>query len=234
VLRSTSRWSEPSRTQLPLLGGRPSHKGSVGFPIRSKLPSLAGWGALPPPVARLSLAGRALPPLSRSDSPERDGRSSWRSGPSSVSSARILSEPGAHGHLLGTSPARVRSWSVVRAALGASGVVTTVAFCGDSSGGLLGSPRLGFHVCHLCRSDPAPLRSSKLVRRSRCGRTPSKKEDKAMVFNVKEPLGRPSSRLDFPPRPTCPGLRPGARERLFRSTPAVSKVGIINTPNQPM
>lgn len=46
--------------------------------------------------------------------------------------------------------------SSFRAAFGTPGFIITVAFCDDSSGGLLGSPGLGFHVCHLCWSDPAP------------------------------------------------------------------------------
>jgi hypothetical protein len=40
VLRSTCRWSESSRTQLPPLDVRPSHKGSVGYRLASSAPPL--------------------------------------------------------------------------------------------------------------------------------------------------------------------------------------------------
>ena len=40
VLRLTCRWSEPSRTQLPPLDVRPSHKGPVGHRLASSAPPL--------------------------------------------------------------------------------------------------------------------------------------------------------------------------------------------------
>lgn len=40
VLRSTCSWSEPSRTQLPPLDVRPSHKGSVEYRLASSAPPL--------------------------------------------------------------------------------------------------------------------------------------------------------------------------------------------------
>ena len=40
VLWSTCRWSEPSRTQLPPLNVRPSHKGSVEYRLASSAPPL--------------------------------------------------------------------------------------------------------------------------------------------------------------------------------------------------
>ena len=115
---------------------------------------------------------------------------------------------------------------MVWAAVGSSGPISTVAFCGDVSGGLLGSPQLGFHVCHLCRSDPASFRSSKLVRRSWRGWMSSKKKDKAMVFNVKDPLGRPASRRDFPPHPACPASGPERESGSFGRRPVSAGVAM--------
>ena len=137
-------------------------------------PSLSGWGALPPSANLLTLTGGTLRCPGEAHSPEGVCSPAGEVGQISVLSTRVLAEPGAHGQLLGMSPARVRTWSVVGAAVSTSGFGTAVAICSVSTGGLFGSPQLGFHVCHLCRSDPATLRSSKLVRRSRRGRTSSK------------------------------------------------------------
>jgi len=161
------------------------------FVDRFRAPSLAGWG-------RVLLEKRA-PPLrvGHSSLPAQTaptGVPGVRSEPGCVPSANTRAGAGLHERFSLTSPAQARVRSVVGAAVGASGPLPAVAFCGDALGGLLGSPRLGFHSCHPCRSDPRSLRSSKLVRRSRPGWTPSEKEDKAMVFNVKEPLGRATSR----------------------------------------
>ena len=152
--------------------GRPARGRSAPDWIRT--PSLSGWGALPPSANRLTLTGGTLPCPGGAHSPEGVRSPDGEVGQISMLSTRVLAEPGARGQLLGMSPARVRTWSVVEAAVSTSGPSTTVALCGVLTGGLFGSPQLGFHVCHLCRSDPATLRSSKLARRSRRGRTSSK------------------------------------------------------------
>lgn len=203
------------RGSAPFLGGQtPSFSGwllslSVGHP------SLAGWNPSFSGLApSLSVQDQSLSGLAPS-------LAGWV--------RRSVSHPSLAGwaHNVGSwgsSPAWVAWWSVFRAAVGASGLLAADAFCSLASGGLLGSPQLGFHFCHLRWSEPALFRGSKLPRRSERGWTTSKEEDEAMVFNVKEPLGWPPSRRTFPPRPACPANGPERESGSFGRRPVSAGV----------